>query len=342
PCPRRGRPCYTRFLRGASRCGIEERFDIGVYHPVPSAVHALSDLLHRLVRTPPRPKPIGTGPKVGFEDRLQDDLDGRLDDPIPYRRNPQRPLAPACLWDPHPAHGPRPVAALPQLGGQLPQDPRDPPLLDLLDALPIRARGPPVGLHLLPRPLQDVRAGHLVVERVEPSRGPRLRGPVQCSLESSGGVAGVVSRSGIHRPLPPPSTPTKYGPFPPPRFWCRGLPGTMGRSDSRSALTPFAVVPLIGLGAPRPPRGRHPRGLSAGAETGLSCSHTGCPTIPRPLRRRVRRGCASQLFTPSMAFAQRHEARLPVGPTFRSGHLHDAAGFASCCGLVGCTGPWPA
>jgi hypothetical protein len=147
----------------------------------------------------------------------------------------------------------------------------------------------------------------------------RLRGPIQCPLESSGGVDGVVSLSGIHQPLPPVDTQTKYGPFPPPRFCCRDIISTMGRSDSRSALTPFTGLPLIGLDAPRPPSGWHPQGLSAGAETGLSCSHTGGPTVPRPLRRRVLRGCPSQVFTPSMAFAQRHEARLPVAPALADG-----------------------
>src|SRR5438105_4922864 len=107
----------------------------------------------------------------------------------------------------------------------------------------------------------------------------------------------------------------------------------MDRSDSRSALAHFAGTPLIGLVAPRQPRRWHRRGLSAGAETGLSCSHTSCPTLPRPLRRRVPRGCASQLFTPSVAFAWRHEARLPVGPlagenfTTRQASLHAADGW---------------
>src|SRR5580765_8994545 len=80
------------------------------------------------------------------------------------------------------------------------------------------------------------------------------------------------------------------------------------------------------------------RGLTAGAETGLSCSHDGCPTIPRPLRRRVLQGCISKLFTPSMAFASTGQARLPVDPL--RALLLDAAGFASCCGLVACTLPW--
>ena len=89
----------------------------------------------------------------------------------------------------------------------------------------------------------------------------------------------------------------------------------MGRSDSRSALPRFAGALLIGLAAPSPPPGWHPRVFTPGAETGLSCSHIGCPTIPRPLRRRVLRGCISKRFTPSMAFAHHDQARLPLGPS---------------------------
>ena len=88
----------------------------------------------------------------------------------------------------------------------------------------------------------------------------------------------------------------------------------MGRSDSRSALPHFKLISLIKFAPPSPPLGWHLRGLTAGAKTGLSCSHNGCPAVPRPLRRRVPRCCISKLFTPSMAFAKSHQARLPVDP----------------------------
>ena len=110
----------------------------------------------------------------------------------------------------------------------------------------------------------------------------------------------------------------------------------MTSSDSRSALPHF-----VGLSAYRVRRSQStvsvglPSGLTAGAETGLSCSHDDCPTIPRPIRRRVLQGCMSKRFTPSMAFAPSCQARLPVAP-LRAG-CNDAADFASCCGLVGCT-----
>jgi hypothetical protein len=105
---------------------------------------------------------------------------------------------------------------------------------------------------------------------------------------------------------------TKYGAFPLPWFCCHGLNSTVRRSDSRSALAHFAVRRLIGLDAPSPPIGWHPTGLTAGAETGLSCSHDGCPNVPRPLRRWVPRGCLSKCFTPSVAFVRIYGTRLPV------------------------------
>jgi len=110
-----------------------------------------------------------------------------------------------------------------------------------------------------------------------------------------------------------------------------------GRSDSRSALAHFTGRPLIRFDAPRPSLRWHPRDLTAGAETGLSCFHDGCLTVPRPLRRRVPRGCASKFFTPSMAFTLGSRAQLPVVPS--RGLISDAAGFALCCGLVSCTLP---
>ena len=150
---------------------------------------------------------------------------------------------------------------------------------------------------------------------------------------------GVGSLSSTHQRCPPRRTQTAYGPFPPPCFGGHGLtsrvPSGCGRSDSRSTLPHFTGPPLHpeGPGSSLPVHvlGRLPRRRTAGARVpagcGLSCSHAGCPTIPRPLRRWVLRGCISKRFTPSLAFAPRLQARLPVGPP-RGGRCHDAADFA--------------
>ena len=74
-----------------------------------------------------------------------------------------------------------------------------------------------------------------------------------------------------------------------------GLHGTLGHSDSRSALTHFTGSPLIRLTSPSPHSSWHLRCLTAGAKTGLSCSHAGCPTVPRPIRRGVPQGCTPPL-----------------------------------------------
>ena len=148
---------------------------------------------------------------------------------------------------------------------------------------------------------------------MEPPLRTRLRGPIQGSLKVSHLVWGGLSPSGTHQRLPPTCPQTKYGAFPPPWFCCHGITSTTHRSDCRSALTHFTVTRLIGLAAPRPPVGWHPTGLTAGAETALSCSHDGCANVPHPLRRWVLRGCCSKLFTPSLAFVCSPETRLPVG-----------------------------
>ena len=46
-----------------------------------------------------------------------------------------------------------------------------------------------------------------------------------------------------------------------------------------------------------------------------------CPCMPRPLRRRVLGGCASQILTASVAFADLRPARLPLVPPSPGGCL---------------------
>src|SRR5215210_4256889 len=97
----------------------------------------------------------------------------------------------------------RTVVSLAQVRRQFGQEAFDPLLLNLLDGLLVYAGDPSVGLHLLPRSRQDVLAVHLVVERMEPPRRTRLRGPIQSSLEFSCLSWGGPSPKGTHRRLPP-------------------------------------------------------------------------------------------------------------------------------------------
>jgi len=85
------------------------------------------------------------------------------------------------------------------------------------------------------------------------------------------------------------------------------------------ARAPFGIQLLQDSDAPI---ATHSAGRPGRAGEGLPSSRHHHPNVPRPLRRGVLRGCTSRLFTPSMAFTQRDEARLSLI------HAHDAAGFA--------------
>jgi hypothetical protein len=62
--------------------------------------------------------------------------------------------------------------------------------LDLGDGYLVDARRATVAAHLCPRPLQDISAGELVVQRVEPSSGIGLGRPVQRMLQGTDRVEG--------------------------------------------------------------------------------------------------------------------------------------------------------
>ena len=70
----------------------------------------------------------------------------------------------------------------------------------------------------------------------------------------------------------------------------------------------FPGSPVIGRVAPAT-TSQHRR-----AGEGLPSSRRHLPNVPRPIRREVHRGCASRLFTPSMAFAPNGRARLLLSP----------------------------
>jgi hypothetical protein len=120
----------------------------------------------------------------------------------------------------------------------------------------------------------------------------------------------------------------KQGPFPSAGLCCP-VPsgGTTTPSDSLVAACHFPA--LTGYRQALLPE---PRRL--GATEGLSSSHDNLPTVPRPLRRRVP-------WHPLQAPRCRP---WPSPSEYRLGSLlaacavilNDAAGFASCCGPVGC------
>ena len=95
--------------------------------------------------------------------------------------------------------------------------------------------------------------------------------------------------------------------------------------------------PLIGSDSPSPPPWlAHHKGLTAGEETGLSCSHDGYPSVPRPIRRRVLRCCSPQVLHTFHGLRPRTPGSAPCWPP-SGGFSYDAADFALCCGPEGCT-----
>jgi hypothetical protein len=72
------------------------------------------------------------------------------------------------------------------------------------------------------------------------------------------------------------------------------------------------------------------------AGEGLPSSRRHYRHVPRPIRRGVLRGCASRLFTASVAFTLDSGARLSLLPP-EGETSNDAAGFASCYGPHRCS-----
>jgi hypothetical protein len=111
------------------------------------------------VRRAPGTEPERALEHVSLEDRLNDDLRCRLNDPVADSGNRERSqlIAPG-LRDEHPARGKRPPPPSPQIRGQLIEQPDNAVPLDIGDGLPVDAGRAAIGAHQLPRPLQDVPA----------------------------------------------------------------------------------------------------------------------------------------------------------------------------------------
>jgi hypothetical protein len=135
------------------------------------------------VRRASRPKPKRALEEVGLEDRLDRRLQRRLHDPVANSRDRERPLLLRTgLRDQDPARRQRSIALALQIRGQLVEQPLSPVLLDLCEADSVDAGRATIGTHQRPRPLQDVPAMDLVIERVETSLGIGLGRPVERSL----------------------------------------------------------------------------------------------------------------------------------------------------------------
>ncbi len=243
------------------------------------------------MRRPLRAEPEAAVGHVGLEDRLEDDLEGGLDDAVADGRDRERALlVPTGLWDVDPPGRDGLEPLLSQLCFQFAEQPVNPVLLDVGDGGLVDAWCAGIAAHLRPRPLQDVPAVDLVVERVEPSSGIGLGRTVKLALQGTDRVEGLLdaqggtSLLGTHRPLLLARAWTKQRRFPSPagvlsvrldRYYHR-LRRPVGRR-------PF---PLSGYRTPRSGGLRSRR-----ASEGLHSSRRHLPNVPRPLRRGVPRGC---------------------------------------------------
>ena len=276
--------------------------------------------------SPPGSKPERTRQEVRLKDRLNDDLRSGLNDPVADSRNRERPqlLTPGLRYE-HPARGQRPPSPLPQIRGQLIEQPVNPVLLDIGDGLPVDAGRAMIGAHQLPRPLQNVPAVDLVIERVEPTSGISLGRPVKRSLQFSN----LVLLDGPSHDV---------------ALTSRSLYVTHERSSGPS-LTAGSVVPsaqAVIRPPPTPSRLPSTSRLITGYRTRTLRRSTaeppgrgGPPKFPPPPYERSEpstpgspSGLHSRLFTPSMAFAVSNAARLSLSPP-EGGKANDAAGFAS-------------
>ena len=173
------------------------------------------------------------------------------------------------LGDKHPPRRQRPIRSVPQLVGQLIQQPGHPVLLDLgqgglVDARCARRCGAP---RPTPRHRTSLRID-LVPQRMKPSPGIGLGRPVQRMLQGTNRIrrnrphSGGTSHNGTHRA--PPSqqyASTKQRPFPHRRLCCPlGSSSTTAASDAHPARHPLPGIPVIGRVAPMTPSAGHRAG----------------------------------------------------------------------------------
>ena len=129
-------------------------------------------------------------PKVGLKDRLQHDRGRHLRDPIPHRRNAERPLTAIGLGNASAQDRLRPIRACAQRGGELTEHALYAVLLDTIERLAIDARRAAVRLHPPPCRPQDVTP----VDPVQQGMEAALRGSLGRDPESTLQLAHFIPR----------------------------------------------------------------------------------------------------------------------------------------------------
>ena len=225
----------------------------------------------------------------------------------------------------------RPERSRLQLRFQLTEQPGNPVLLDGGQGGLVDARSAVVAAHLAPRPLQDVPAADLVIQRVESSSGIGLGRPVERMLQGTDraeralGTSGGTSHDGTHRPLlanlrvdEAAALPITGGYVVRPARPVLRPPPTPSRPAAHFPARTGYRAPRSGAVPQSPGRGRPPQFPPPPSERST-------PSTPGSSSR-----LRSRFFTVSMAFALRDGARLSLLPliagtfTARQASLHAA------------------
>ena len=125
---------------------------------------------------------IGAVLEVRLEDRLQHNLGGGLDHPIPYRRDAEWTFAAPRLRDRHPPHRIGPIRLRDEFLAQARQPPLHAQRVDLFEGHSIHTRRTRIGAGQRIGMAKNVLATNLVVEQIEAEGGLRLRLAIELSL----------------------------------------------------------------------------------------------------------------------------------------------------------------
>src|SRR6266498_5431344 len=250
-------------------------FDVSFYDPLVRAGREVVHLSHRVMGRAVRAEPVGTREEVRLEDRLQHQLQGRLDHPVGHGRDPQPALLLATRLRDHPLpHRHRSEAAVFQLPPQLAEEPLDTPHgLHVVGGLAIHAGrlGALVVPHPIPRHQKERRVGDKVVQIVEPAVRIVVCPPVQLGLDLQYPPLGLTQQGPLPRrfvsvhqrspSIPIPALLTCWPPWPCGRLsrppWRVATPATTTgpppRPDAIGRRRSYPDTPTRIAGAPEQP-----------------------------------------------------------------------------------------
>src|SRR5208282_2882747 len=186
---------------------VEAGFNITLHDPLISPGREVVHLGHRVVSPAPRAEPVGTREEIRLEDRLQHQLQGRLDHPVGYGRDAQAALVAVRLGN-HPLpHRQRAETAVLQRGPQPLQEPLDARGLDVpgRPAIHPGRAGALIAPHANPRHQKERGIADKVIQIIKPAMRIITSPSVQLGLDPQYPAPGLVEGvfqlriAGIHR-----------------------------------------------------------------------------------------------------------------------------------------------